>query len=118
MLGVVATVVGILGGIVGTLITLRSFIDQERKEVQANLEAERSKHAEARLKEYAAQRDFQHIQRNQDQMKEAIKLLQEETEEQGKVLIELKTLHQALYHRLESIAARVDGSTGGWGKRD
>jgi len=55
---------------------------------------------------------------NQEQMKEAVAELQDESEELGKVLIELRTLQTAMNNRLEMLTARVDGeTTGGWARR-
>lgn len=114
----IATLCGLIFGAIGTLIGVRTFIDRIRQDAQARIDREIAKRSDAQVKEYAAQRDFEHIRRNQDQMKQAVQILQDETEELSKVLIELKILHQSTFHRVESIAARVDSSTGGWTKRE
>lgn len=86
-------------------------------------------------KQYAAQRDFQHLRRNQEQLKQATEIISDEMEGisndlrsthectkdlEIKVstissnLTETKALVLAITNRLEGIAARIDGSTGGF----
>jgi predicted nuclease with TOPRIM domain len=118
VLEVIATLTGILFGAIGTLIGVRSYIQNIRQNWQQRLQAEINKQADSKLKAYAAERDFNHLRNNQEQMKEAVSGLQEESEELRHVLIELKTLQTAMNNRLEMLTARVEGeSTSGWARR-
>ncbi len=87
-------------------------------------------------KSYAAERDFAHLRRNQEQIQAALEQLQEEIEaiardeaqsaerlrelersidEWGGNLREQKAFILAISNRLEGIAARMDGQvSGGW----
>lgn len=119
MLEVVATLTGILFGAIATLIGVRSYIQNIRRDWQQRLQAEMDKQADSKLKAYAAERDFNHLRNNQEQMKQAVSKLQDESEEMSHVLIELKTLQTAINNRLEMLTARVDGeTTGGWARRN
>jgi FtsZ-binding cell division protein ZapB len=119
MLEVVATLTGILFGAIGTLIGVRSYIQNLRRDWQQRLQAEMDKQSESRLKAYAAECDFNHLKNNQEQMKQAVAGLQDESEELSKVLLELKILQTAMNNRLEMLTARVEGeSTSGWARRN
>lgn len=86
-------------------------------------------------KQYASQRDFQHIRRNQEQLQQAVTIASDELEAISndvrstfqstkdldiKVaaissnLTETKALVLAITNRMEGIAARVDSATGGF----
>jgi uncharacterized protein YoxC len=86
-------------------------------------------------KQYASQRDFQHIRRNQEQIQQAAKLLADDLETTShevrsiyentkdleiKVsninsnLTETKALVLAITNRMEGIAAKIDSSTSGF----
>lgn len=119
MLEFAATLAGILFGAIGTLIAVRSYIQGIRRDWQQRLQAEMDKQADSKLKAYAAERDFNHLRNNQEQMKQAVAGLQDESEELSKVLIELKILQTAMNNRLEQLTARVEGeSTIGWARRN
>lgn len=113
---ILATILGLSFGTISTLIAVRNHVKTINKEWRDRWDTEMQRQADSKVKEYAAQRDFEHLSRHQDQMKEAIRMLQEETEEQGKILIELKTLQTGLFNQFNSIAAKMDGSTAGWAR--
>lgn len=118
MFEVVATLTGILFGAIGTLIGVRSHIQSIRQSWQQRLQAEMDKQADSKVKAYAAERDFSHLRNNQEQMKQAIVQVQDESEELKHVLIELKILQTAMNNRLEMLTARVEGeTTSAWSKR-
>lgn len=108
------TLAGLIFGSVGTLLTVRSHIRTLNKDWREKWETEMSRKAQAEVKEYAAQRDFQHLQKNQDQMKESIRMLQDETGEQSRTLVELQTTMKGLFNQVNMIAAKIDGNTGGY----
>ncbi|WP_348251994.1 hypothetical protein [Leptolyngbya sp. FACHB-1515] len=109
-----ATFAGLLFGSIGTLLTVRNHVRQINKDWREKWEMEINRQSQAKVKEYAAQRDFEHLQRNQEQIKESIKLLQDDREHQNRSLVELETMVKALYHQTNAIAAKIDASTGGW----
>ena len=111
---IAATFAGLLFGSIGTLLTVRNHVRTINRDWREKWETEMHRKAQAEVKEYAAQRDFQHLSKHQDQMKEAIKLLQDETDDQSKTLVEVQTTMKGLYHQVSSIAAKLDSSTGGW----
>jgi chromosome segregation ATPase len=90
-------------------------------------------------KRYAAERDFQHLKKNQEgiavlltQMDDSLDDMQREEDalleefrklaqsysELNRSYIEMRTLVMAMHNRMEAIAARIDSSTSGWTKRD
>lgn len=109
-----ATLAGLLFGSIGTLLTVRNHVRTINKDWREKWETEMNRKAEATVKEYAAQRDFQHLQKNQEQMKKAIEMLQEDQTEQSRVIVEVQTTMKGLYHQVSAIAAKIDASTGGW----
>ncbi|NJL23674.1 MAG: hypothetical protein HC895_27385 [Leptolyngbyaceae cyanobacterium SM1_3_5] len=109
-----ATFAGLLFGSVGTLLTVRNHVRQVNRDWREKWEAEIHRKAQAEVKEYAAQRDFAHLQKNYEQQKKAIEMLQEETDEQGRTLVEVQTTMKGMFHQVNAIAAKLDASTGGW----
>lgn len=86
-------------------------------------------------KRYAAERSFDHLRRNQEQMGQAITSVLDEVEslardaessaalinevrreviELNRTFVEVKALTLAITNRMEGLAARFDSSTGGW----
>lgn len=118
MLDVAATLAGIAFGAIGAYLGLRSYVAQIKDNFQQQQEKLSNQNAESKLKEYAAQRDFAHLQRNYEQLNQGVVHHHDALEEVVKQLIEMRTLNLSIYHRLESLAARIDGSTTGWTKRD
>ena len=117
MIQLVATIAGILFGAVGMLIAVQQHIATLRREWKKQLEEEKQRHAEANVKSYAAQRDFEHLERHLGQHKEAIKLLQEEVEEMREKQVEMKTLLTASYNQIQLIAQNLSGGmSSGWRK--
>jgi chromosome segregation ATPase len=117
LIGILGTLCGIAFGGTATWLNVRSRIKQTREEWRDRLEAELQRDAEAKVKNYAAERDFAHIKRNYEQALEAMKDLQHDIDENTRTLIEVKALVLAISNRMEGLAARIDGNTGGWGRR-
>ena len=118
MLDVVATLTGIAFGAIGAYLGLRSYVAQIKDNFQQQQEKLSNQNAESRLKEYAAQRDFAHLQRNYEQLHQGLNHHHDALEEVVKHMREIKNLQLSVYHRVESLAARIDGSTGGWSRKD
>ena len=94
----IVTLSGVLFGAVGMLIAVQQHIKALRKEWKSKLEEEKERHSQANVKAYAAQRDFQHLERHLGQHKEAIKMLEDELEEVKGNQIEMKTLLRTIAH--------------------
>ncbi|NJL42040.1 MAG: hypothetical protein HC833_21820 [Leptolyngbyaceae cyanobacterium RM1_406_9] len=118
LIGILGTLCGIAFGGMATWLNVRSRVKQTREEWRERLEAELQRDAENKVKAYAAERDFQHIKRNYEQALEAMKELQHDVDENTRTLIEVKALVLAISNRFEGLAARIDGNTGGWGRRE
>lgn len=117
MLQLIATISGIVFGVVGALIAVQQHVRTLKKEWKQQLEEEKNRHADANVKAYAAQREFEHLERHLGQSKEAIKLLQEEMEELRIQQIETRTLLTASYNQIQVIAQSLGtGTTSGWRK--
>lgn len=117
MIEIAATVAGLLFGSVGMLIAVQQHIRTLRKEWTTRLDEEKERHSQAKVKAYAAERDFQHLERHLGQHKEAIALLQEEVEELRSGQIESKTMLTAAYNQIQIIANNLgQGATGSWRK--
>lgn len=117
LLSIALTLFGVATTAIGTWIALRSHYRQvlhDKQQVihdqQISVERLIQEKSAAATKEYAAQRDFEHLKRNQDQMREAIKMVQDENREQQDLLIELKVSFRAMYNRIEQIAAQLSGN--------
>lgn len=77
---------------IGTWLAVRSFYEKKHQETL-------DRYAQAREKSYAAERDFNHLRNNQEQMKEALKMLDQEQSETREDLKELKGMLFALFGR-------------------
>lgn len=111
----IGTVAGVLFGMITTMIVLQQHIRQLRKDWRERLDEEKNRHSEAQVKAYAAERDFQHLQRHLEQHKQAFLQLQEEVETLKENQIEMKVLLNANYNQMQVIAQNTGGSgTGGW----
>lgn len=117
MIELTATLAGILFGAIGALLAVSQYVKGQRRDWEQRLEREIARKVESEKKAYAAEHDFQHLKRNQEQMKQAIAMLQDELEETTKVLIEIRTSHNATHNRVENLAARFDNSTSGFNSR-
>ncbi|WOB42970.1 hypothetical protein HNI00_07240 [Thermoleptolyngbya oregonensis NK1-22] len=114
MIEIVATLIGILAGIVGTFLSVQGHMRSVRKDYQARLDAEFQRQADAKVKEYAAQRDFEHLKRHHEQLKALVLELQKDEEALKDEVLELKVLSKGAFARIEQIAARLEGgNTGG-----
>ncbi len=87
-------------GIVGTWLALRSFYERKHKEVL-------DRYADSQKKEYAAQRDFEHLRRNQEQMKESFRELDDELSKTREDMRELKGMLTTWTNRMN--ASLLDG---------
>lgn len=119
MLGVIATICGIVFGMVAMSLSLRQHIRELRKDFERRLNEEMNRQSEAKVKEYAAKRDFEHLDRHQQQLKTVVVELQNELSEVEKKLVELEVIGKGSYNRIEQVAARLDanGITMGGGGR-
>lgn len=100
MIELLVTLSGVLFGAIGMLIAVQQHIRSLRKEWRKQLEDEKDRHAQANVKAYAAQRDFEHLERHLGQHKEAIELIQEEVEEMKGNQIEMRTLLKTIAHNV------------------
>ena len=116
MIELITPAIGIVFGAIGTWITIRTYVRQLKREWQLRWDEEVKRKAEGEVKAYAAERDFNHLKNNQEQLKLAVKEIEDEVRELSQILIEIRTSHNATYHRVENLAARFDSNTGGWGK--
>ena len=80
-----------LGG-VGTWLAVRTFYEKRHQETL-------DRYAQSREKAYAAERDFEHLRKNQEQMKESLKLLDDELTETRADFKELKGMLFAMFGR-------------------
>lgn len=103
MAEVVLSIVGTLCGSLGTLIAVQAHIRSLKADWRRRLEDEINKQNEAKLKAYAAERDFNHLRNNQDQMKSAITSLTAETDEIREKVIRIEVLQQQLYNQFQNL---------------
>ncbi|GEM_PF-4522043 len=80
-------------GAAGTYLALRTFYEKKHQETL-------DRFAQSQTKAYAAERDFEHLRRNQEQMKESIKLLDDEVSETRADLKEVKGMLTAMFARI------------------
>lgn len=111
MIEIIATLVGVLGGVIGTFLSVQGHMRQIRKDYQSRLDEEISRNAAAKVKEYAAERDFQHLQRHHEQLKLLVLDLQKESESLKDEVLELKVTSRGAFTRIEQIAAKLDTGT-------
>jgi chromosome segregation ATPase len=110
MLGIIATVCGIIFGMVAMSLSLRNHIRQIKQDFERRLAEEMSRQSEAKVKAYAAQRDFEHLDRHQEQLKLAVAELQDDFTEMEKKLLEMQIIGKGAYNRIEQVAARLDAN--------
>ena len=110
MLGIIATICGIIFGMVAMAVSLRNHIREIKKDFERRLAEEMSRQSEAKVKEYAAQRDFEHLDRHQEQLKLAVAELQDDFTEMEKKLLEMQIIGKGAYNRIEQVAARLDAN--------
>ncbi|MDG2614708.1 hypothetical protein P7L53_00485 [Thermoleptolyngbya sichuanensis XZ-Cy5] len=114
MIEVIATLTGVLGGVIGTFLAIRGHMRQVRQDYEKRLAKEMERHSDAKVKEYAAQRDFEHLRRHHEQLKDAVNRIDTELEEVKDTLLELRVMSKGAFNRIEQIVARIDGAnTGG-----
>lgn len=117
MLELIGALAGLLFGTIGTLIAVRNHISTLKKNWEDKWNAEIERKVDSEKRAYAAQRDFEHLRRNQEQMKQALEELQEENSEMSKLLVELRSNHSGMFHQLSNLAARFDNSTSGFNRQ-
>jgi len=110
MLGIIATVCGIIFGMVAMSLSLRNHIRQIKQDFERRLAEEMNRQSEAKVKAYAAQRDFEHLDRHQEQLKLAVAELQDDFTEMEKKLLEMQIIGKGAYNRIEQVAARLDAN--------
>lgn len=110
MLGIIATVCGIIFGMVAMSLSLRNHIRQIKQDFERRLAEEMNRQSEAKVKAYAAQRDFEHLDRHQEQLKLAVSELQDDFTEMEKKLLEMQIIGKGAYNRIEQVAARLDAN--------
>ena len=85
---------------VGTWLGVRSFYEKKHQEVL-------DRYATGREKAYAAERDFAHLSRNQEQMKEALKQLDDELTETRADFKELKGMLYTMFNRTDETLSGI-----------
>lgn len=96
----------VLLGAIGTGIAVRSFYEKRHQETL-------DRYAQSREKAYAAERDFQHLKANQEQLKETLRIIDDELSETREDLKELKGMLFATFSRVG-----VDGISGIFGQKE
>lgn len=114
MLEIISPIAGIIFGAVGCWILVRRYVRELKKEWQSRWDEEAEKKAQAQLKAYAAERDFNHLKNHLGQLQHTIELMQDDLEEVGKNLVEMRSNYNGMFHQLSHLAARLDASTSGW----
>lgn len=109
-------IAGVLFGAIGTFLAVITYVRALRKEWQQKYDREMERKAEAEVKKFAAEREFAHLKRNHENLQETLKVITEQIDEQERSLIEMKVSFAGMYHQLQHIAARLDGSTGGYSR--
>lgn len=113
MIEVVATLTGVLSGVIGTFLAIRGHMTQVRRDYEKRLAEEMNRQSEARVKEYAAQRDFEYLARNHEQLKEVVNRIDSDVEKIKDTLLELQVTSRGAFNRMEQIAAKLEaGSLG------
>lgn len=110
------TLAGVLFGAIGCYLGIRNYTRDLKKEWQAKLQAEIDRNSDSKVKAYAAERDFNHLKNNQEQLKLAVSDLQTEFEELKDSQIEMRTLMNASYTQLQILSSRVTEGSAGWMK--
>lgn len=100
---IVLSIVGTICGSVGTLIAVQAHIKSLKNDWRNRLEDEINRQNEAKIKAYAAERDFNHLRNNQDQLKEAMKSLTTEADEIRERVIKIEVLQQQLYNQFQNL---------------
>ncbi|GAB4465520.1 MAG: hypothetical protein OHK0037_20360 [Elainellaceae cyanobacterium] len=114
MIEIIATLIGMIGGCIGTFLSVRGYMNQTRRDYEKRIQDEIQRNADAKVKEYAAQRDFDHLKRHHEQLKEMVLRIDAEMEQVKNTLLELQVVSKGAFNRIEQIAMRLDGgSTGG-----
>jgi predicted RNase H-like nuclease (RuvC/YqgF family) len=109
MIEIIATICGLVFGVIGTSLSLRNHIRQLKQDFDRRLSEEMDRQSDAKVKAYAAERDFQHLRGHHEQLKISVADLQDETEEMRKTLIELQVISRGAFNRMELLAARLEG---------
>lgn len=106
----IAAIMGIVGTVLGTFIAVSQFYRSRIKELI-------DRNTTAATKAYAAQRDFEHLDRHQEQLKSAVVSLQDDLIELEKQMVELQVISKELqvisrgaFNRIEQVAARLDAN--------
>jgi len=110
MIEIIATVCGLVFGMVAMSLSLRNHIRQIKQDFERRLAEEMTRQSEAKVKAYAAQRDFEHLDRHQEQLKLAVAELQDDFTEMEKKLLEMQIIGKGAYNRIEQVAARLDAN--------
>ncbi len=92
-------------GAIGTWLALKTFYERRHKETLERF-------AEGRQKEYAAERDFEHLRRNQEQLKVNLSALDDELQDAKADVKEIKGMISVFLARFN------DSSSNIWGKRE
>lgn len=90
-------------GIIGTWLAVRSYYEKRQRELS-------DRNALGVQKAYAAERDFEHLKRDQEQMKEALKLLDDEISNNREDVKEIKGMLITSFGR--------SGESGFFGKQE
>ena len=107
-------ITGVIFGAVSVFIAVSTYVAGIRREYRQKWEAELAKTADAEVKKFAAQREFEHLKRNYENLQQTLKTIADQMDDQERSLIELKTNFTGIFNQLQSLSARFDSSTSGW----
>ena len=114
MIEIAIPIVSTMLGTIGTLIAVQSHIRSLKRDWKMRLQEEIDRNSEGKLKAYAAERDFNHLRNNQEQLKQAVMEIQKEVDSLHDQQTELKITSNATYNQLQAIAARLGEGSMGW----
>lgn len=92
-------------GMVGTWIAVRSYYEKRHRETM-------DRNAISVQKAYAAERDFEHLRKNQEQIKEAIKILDDELTDTREDFKELKGMLMVFFGKAGESVSGIFGHRG------
>lgn len=107
MIEFIATICGISFGAIGTYLATAQHIKSLKQDFKLRLQEEMDKQAEARVKAYAAERDFNHLKNNQEQLKQSILLIQSEVDSIQDRQIEMSVIQRELHNIVQTFFRAV-----------
>lgn len=89
-------------GAIGTWLALKTFYEKKHQETL-------NRFAEGKQKEYAASRDFEHLRRNQEQLKENLAALDDELQDAKENVKEIKGMLVVFLSRFNDSVSNIFG---------